>query len=386
MKSSTYSAHFGPYDAGWVSCKFAQALRKLEGPRPFNAGPAPLNSISNTARIVLLSDWGTGVPRAQDVAESARRFVEEGVQQGRDVHVVHLGDTYYAGYKFEYEERFLQYWPVNKDEADRIPSYAIPGNHDMYSGGHDYYDFLLADPRFRRQKQCSFFGLENAYWQILALDTAYTEGTLHDPQLQWILQKRTGAPYKAGILFSHHQPFSPFRESYGQLLEQLKPVTEQKLITGWWWGHEHRCHSVRTAPGGTVSALHRVWRCPGVCGQASQPTRSRISISGFCGGNESGLCTFGVCGDGLQRRQAAGKLPGRERHAAYARRDYRFAFERQRGSVSITMAEGVNEDIAGRRSYDCQARAEADSCRPTPICRWWARRQTAAKRWNWLRS
>ncbi len=163
-------SHFGPHDLGWSSCLVAEALCKAEGgPRPFNKGPAPINPVSNKARIVLLADWGTGVPRAQDVAKSARRLIEEADSQHRDVHVVHLGDVYYAGYKFEYDERFLKYWPVRASEVDKISSYCLNGNHDMYSGGHDYFDYLLAEPRFRRQQQCSFFGLENDFWQILAL-------------------------------------------------------------------------------------------------------------------------------------------------------------------------------------------------------------------------
>jgi hypothetical protein len=235
-------SHFGPADVGWVSCLIAEALYKLEGgPRPFNQGPAPINPIGNKARIILLSDWGTGVPRAQDVAKSARRFIDEADRQGRDVHVVHLGDVYYSGYKFEYDQNFLPYWPVNKDEADKFPSYNLNGNHDMYSGGFDYFDYLLADRRFRRQQQCSFFGLENDFWQLLALDTAYLDADLAEPQPKWVLDARNSAPHKKGILLSHHQPFSAFEDAGPEILKKLKPVTDQDLILGWWWGHEHRC-------------------------------------------------------------------------------------------------------------------------------------------------
>lgn len=235
-------SHFGPIDIGWVSCRVAEAVCKADGgPRPFNKGPAPVNPIGNKARIVLLADWGTGVPRAQDVATSARRFIDEAAGQGRDVHVVHLGDVYYSGYKFEYDQHFLQYWPVHAGEGDKFPSYCLNGNHDMYSGGHDYFDYLLAEPRFRRQQQCSFFGLENDFWQILALDTSYVDGTVVDPQPQWVLDKRSGALNKKGILLSHHQPFSAFEPAPAGVLRDLKSVIDQNLILAWWWGHEHRC-------------------------------------------------------------------------------------------------------------------------------------------------
>jgi hypothetical protein len=243
-------SHFGPDDPGWVSCLIAQRVCKCEGgPRRFNNGPAPVNPIGNKARIILLSDWGTGVPRAQDIGQAARRLVEEADRQGRDVHVIHLGDVYYSGYKFEYDEHFLQYWPVQKGEADKFASYNMNGNHDMYSGGFDYFDYLLADPRFRRQKQCSFFGLENDFWQILALDTSYKDGDLYGEQAAWVAQTRNGDPRKKGILLSHHQPFSAFETAFPELLNKLRPVLDAKQVLAWWWGHEHRCAFYKPQPG-----------------------------------------------------------------------------------------------------------------------------------------
>lgn len=234
--------HFGPNDPGWVSCLLAQAICACEGgPHPFNNGPAPVNMIGNKARVVLLADWGTGVPRARDVAVSARRLVEEADRQRRDVHVVHLGDVYYSGFTWEYDHHFLQYWPVMRSEAGKFGSYSLNGNHDMYSGGFDYFDYLLAEPRFARQKQCSFFSLENDFWQILALDTAYVDGTVYGPQPQWVANMRNAGRNKKGILLSHHQPFSAFEHAPPQILPALKPVLDQNQILAWWWGHEHRC-------------------------------------------------------------------------------------------------------------------------------------------------
>jgi hypothetical protein len=130
---------------------------------------------------------------------------------------------------------------VHPGEADKFTSYNLNGNHDMYSGGYDYFNYLLADARFRRQQQCSFFGLQNDFWQILALDTAYVDGDLAGPQPQWVLDTRTAARHKKGILLSHHQPFSAFEAASPNVLNKLKAVTDQNLILAWWWGHEHRC-------------------------------------------------------------------------------------------------------------------------------------------------
>ena len=55
--------------------------------------------------------------------------------------------------------------PVN------VFSWTVPGNHDMYTGGHGFYHMLNKDNRFIGQNGCSYFLLENDYWQIFGLDT-----------------------------------------------------------------------------------------------------------------------------------------------------------------------------------------------------------------------
>src|SRR5207237_885587 len=77
----------------------------------------------------------------------------------------------------EYERHFLPYWP--HAEGDRsLRSWALNGNHDMYSGGHGYFGFLLRDPRFAGQQGSSHFRLAGRWWQLLGLDTAYRDHDL----------------------------------------------------------------------------------------------------------------------------------------------------------------------------------------------------------------
>src|SRR2546425_213244 len=81
-------------------------------------------------------------------------------------------------------------------EDGKYFSWCINGNHDMYSGGQAYYDFLLADPRFARQGRSSHFRLYNDNWQILALDTAWDEGDLTGDQAKWVSDSLRAAPQR----------------------------------------------------------------------------------------------------------------------------------------------------------------------------------------------
>ncbi len=226
---------------GWLSVGFASILKLLRGARPFTPHPAPPYRMGNRARLILMADWGTGVPRARKLAQSARRFLEEGARDGADVHAIHLGDVYYSGYAAEYDDHFLPFWPVREDEAGQFGSWCLNGNHDMYSGGHGYFDHLLADPRFAPQAQSSYFSLENDHWQFLSLDTAYKDFDLAGDQASWVLATRTADAAKTGVLLSHHQPFSLYETAPGNILKRLHDTLERSLIDIWFWGHEHRC-------------------------------------------------------------------------------------------------------------------------------------------------
>ena len=232
-ETDTIFEQFGPADIGWISVGFALLVKLFRGTRTFTPDPAPPCTISNTARLILIADWGTGVPRARKLGVAARRYLDQARIAGNEVHVIHLGDVYYSGFAAEYDAHFLPFWPVQPGEASQIGSWSLNGNHDMYSGGHGYYDHLLADPRFARQNQSSFFSLENDYWQFLALDTAHQDFDLRGNQADWVLASRTAQPGKKGVLLSHHQPFSSYESAPGSILTKLKPVLERDLITAW---------------------------------------------------------------------------------------------------------------------------------------------------------
>jgi hypothetical protein len=234
---------FSETDPRWVGSLVAMGIRRWRQRHAFNAKPPPPVEIGPDARLVVVGDWGSGIPRARTVATAMRVYVEQALQQKRDTHVVHLGDVYYSGWEYEYRNRFLDPWPVRPDEAERIGSWSLNGNHDMYSGGHAYFDFLLADARFRRQGNASFFRLYNDAWQLFALDTAWDDNGLKDPQAEWVNSELSRNPQRA-VLLSHHQLFSAYEDSppVGRTMrEKLGPALQAGRVHAAFWGHEHRC-------------------------------------------------------------------------------------------------------------------------------------------------
>jgi hypothetical protein len=239
---------FEPTDARWANSLVSMGIRKWKGVHAFNQKPAPPLRIADRVRLLLVGDWGTGIDRAQKVGKEMRKVLEEGSRAGIEQHVIHLGDVYYSGWQSEYDRRFLPHWPVRPEEAADIGSWCLNGNHDMYSGGHGYFDFLLSDARFAKQAQSSFFSIANSHWQILGLDTAYEsygrtggEGGLKDPQAEWVHQQIDESPGKTTVLLSHHQLFSAFEKGAPKLAAKLARPLKAGAIQAWFWGHEHRC-------------------------------------------------------------------------------------------------------------------------------------------------
>ncbi|HEY1501190.1 MAG TPA: metallophosphoesterase [Acidobacteriaceae bacterium] len=226
----------------WKEFKFERA------PYPPGA-PQPIQLPAN-AKVALLADWGGDNPAARHIASVAKK-------QKPNI-AIHLGDIYYGGIESECET-FLQLWPFQTNiqhPAIGVPkgsSFALNGNHEMYSGGEAYFDLVL---RAFGQPQ-PFFCLENSCWRLIGLDTAYNGGTLRpngtsDPltaQWNWLIEILKKTDGKKNILLTHHQPVSahsaefkdsqPLRNDFAALL--TTEGINQDAIFGWFFGHEHRC-------------------------------------------------------------------------------------------------------------------------------------------------
>ncbi len=253
-----HPVRFGPTDIDWVTKIGAATLDRLaKGNHPFNPKPAT-HAIADDARIVIVGDWGTGVQRARDVARFMAEEVADALAQGREVHVIHLGDVYYSGLAEEVELRVLApgLWPVSAEQTRAgVTSWSLNGNHDMYGGGWGYFGTLLADERFAAQRSpdgqpTSWFRLTSPSWDFVALDTSWDPdvlaqghvGVLEDPQAKFVADVAAESDRKL-VLLSHHQLLSVYdQHDLGPTLgAQLAPVLDGERVTAWLWGHEHRC-------------------------------------------------------------------------------------------------------------------------------------------------
>ena len=198
--------------------------------------------------IALLSDWASDTFESHNIAQLA----------GENDYSIHLGDTYYVGNSKEIADNFNNSfgapWPYG-----RFGSFALLGNHEMYSAGRHYFTQLLPymgiyKGEHTNQQEASFFCLENDHWRIIGLDTGFysLKGffgikpnvalKLHDWQMQWLQEVVKLDNDKRGIIFlSHHQNFSAFRDDdHTTPPKQLSSLFGPERTILWFWGHEHR--------------------------------------------------------------------------------------------------------------------------------------------------
>ena len=208
-----------------------------------------LAAADGSIRIALAGDWGTGTDVAQQVADSMV------AGDPAPELTIHLGDIYYVGLPSEVAENCAgansgNYAGVSWARGTK-GSFALNGNHEMYSGGDGYFDnFLptLGIPTSQDQKQLtSYFCLETPVWRIIAIDTGYNSDTLSgdchlEPVLIDWLQNiiNPAANKKPTVLLSHHQWFSGFNDGHcAKPASQMAPFLQRQEFV-WLWGHEHR--------------------------------------------------------------------------------------------------------------------------------------------------
>jgi len=262
----------------WVDCTDAHPMVR---PSTATAG-----TISNSCRVGLTADWGTGLYGAPQIAEQFRR---QAADRKFDL-LMHLGDIYYSGTEKEVNERFLKIWPKDAATLNR----ALNGNHEMYSGGFGYFKLVLPD----FGQDGSYFAVQNDHWLLVGLDTAYIDHDLDNAQVGWLslLMKQAGS--RKVVLFSHQQPFSRLGSQGPKLQQALTPFLTAERIRAWYWGHEHDC---------IVYDEHPEWRLLGRClgnGGIPQTPKNEVRGATAAGGRSN------VAGTTWRRLEGKDDVPG----------------------------------------------------------------------------
>jgi hypothetical protein len=164
--------------------------------------------------VALAADWGSGTDSAYRVGRL--------IAGHRPDCTIHLGDVYYSGTEREFRDYFLpaDAWPRGAQRT-----FALNGNHEMYSGGEGYFGVALP----ALDQEASYFCLENAHWRVVALDTGYYAKTfpflelfdtnlikLHRAMRAWLADVvfRDPADKRPVVLLTHHNWFSAFDSEY----------------------------------------------------------------------------------------------------------------------------------------------------------------------------
>jgi hypothetical protein len=254
-KPPDYDMH-GLCDQNKLAWFFKQVghLGNKHYPYQFYAKPSENNGIfvmgggAGPTTVALLADWASSTAESIQIA---------GLAAGQD-YSIHLGDTYYIGNSKEISDNFNDTvggpWPYG-----RHGSFAMLGNHEMYSSGKPFFTELLpymgisSAGKEPQRQEASFFCLENDHWRIIALDTGYdalkgllglspNTGLKIQPQeMDWLTNIVQPAKDNRGIiLLSHHQCYSAFeQDEFQAILPQIQPLLGKRDVL-WFWGHEHR--------------------------------------------------------------------------------------------------------------------------------------------------
>ncbi len=267
---------FSNLDPGFLTCadtyweyykKYKGKLKynswKVEGKKDLNYGRIK-HKLKNDAKIAIIGDWGTGMEDAEYLLETLVRYNKPDL-------IIHLGDIYYSGTNDEcianFENVIKRVFTRTLGNNKRIPVLSIPGNHDYYAFGYDYYKMIARlnnyDPELIQHASYFCIETENKKWQFIGADSGYDDANpinqintfyagpnLHKDEAEWHIDKIKNFSGQS-ILFTHHQLFSHNSKINGSasvhsaypnlnkyLLDIFQPYFDNK-IAAWFWGHEH---------------------------------------------------------------------------------------------------------------------------------------------------
>ena len=289
----------------WIAAYLRDCFHKDAPYQTYPTGKTGIFTLAAPAeggplKIAVAADWGTGTLEAETVNEN--------IKASSPHYTLHLGDVYYMGEASEIAENCLGK-PTEKYSGvlwhkGSMGSFALMGNHEMYSGGQAYFKTFLTtlgllnaagvvvDPQ-----SASYFCLETQHWLILGLDTGYHSGgtplfttvpgvnaipflnvdaRFDDKMIIWLKQtiqrlRDKGSAGKSVLLLTHHQPVSSFEHAFKKPAKQLADLG---FLNGrefvWLYGHEHRLTVYH--PQAVANSLKAYPRCIGHGGMPVQVT------------------------------------------------------------------------------------------------------------------
>lgn len=201
--------------------------------------PMKAPSTASPIEIALFSDFGTGRYHS--------RYIAKRLRTRKFPYAVHLGDVYYAGRRSEFEKYFAA--PLDPILADTT-LFALNSNHEMYSAGIPYFEFMdqrKAEHPAKQLQEGSYFCLRSEKFQVVGIDTAYFDkGRYEEVELlDWLantLREGRNAG-RANILLSADQPYGYGHSGQTKLLSKdlTHLVKDEQLVDLWFWGNTHYC-------------------------------------------------------------------------------------------------------------------------------------------------
>lgn len=263
-------------DPGFLTCAttYAEYYIKYKGVLKYNSwkveGKKNLNygrinyKLKNDAKIAIIGDWGTGLEDAEFLLQTLM------INNKPDI-IIHLGDIYYSATNQEcidnFEKVIERVFNRTLGTNKRIPVLSVPGNHDYYAFGYDYYNMITRLNQYNPDliQQASYFCIEteNKKWQFIGADTGYDDANpsnqintfyagpnIHKDEIEWHVDKIKKFSGQS-ILLTHHQLYSHIAKINGAesvysaypnlnkyLLDVFQPYFGDK-IAAWLWGHDH---------------------------------------------------------------------------------------------------------------------------------------------------
>jgi 3',5'-cyclic AMP phosphodiesterase CpdA len=188
-----------------------------------------VQSVKNQLRFAVIGDWGTG---DHDCIGTAARMLATHERTPMDL-IIAAGDNVYPNGSGRYFSKAIEQ-PFAGIIKDKIPFYAVLGNHDVEEGRQDqcqYPLFNMGGKNYYTIKQGD--GLA----ELFMLDSTDFDSA----QMNWLEQELKGSKAKWKIAVLHHPLYSSGKKhgSSMGLRKMLEPVFTRYGVQVVFSGHDH---------------------------------------------------------------------------------------------------------------------------------------------------